>query len=118
MSSGMAGLIQNMRRQIDDLQRASLIQQEGAFLYITAMVHANGGAVELSKEDMEAAIGLVLERGDPEDGGLILRTSRPEPSDGPPQAANDDLALIQPSSIITEHNPTLAQVHQPIILPE
>lgn len=66
--------------QVQQVAKDSLIEQQGALLYITAMVNRFGGEtgiVHLSKNDMHAALVCELMRHDTEDEGLILKVERP-----------------------------------------
>lgn len=52
-------------------------QLDGALLYITAMVVKAGGIVEFEDSELRAVGDYILERADPESGGLILRAYKP-----------------------------------------
>lgn len=71
--------IARLTAELKKANEESHAQQEGALLYIAAMVHKIGGAVELSAKDMQAAMKLELSRADQADGGLWLRTAKAEP---------------------------------------
>lgn len=66
--------------RVQQVAEASMAEQRGALLFITAMVNRFGGEtgiVHLSKNDMHAALVCELMRHDTEDEGLILKVERP-----------------------------------------
>lgn len=79
----LAPLVVALDQAEDRLQQFaqdSLTEQEGALLFITAMVNRFGGetgVVQLSKNDMHAALKCELMRHDTEDEGLLLKVLRP-----------------------------------------
>lgn len=98
------------RQRIAYLEDELRNQQTGACLYIAAIVERAVGVgvtMTLSELDMVRAYDLILERGEPADGGMAVRVLRETAV-----AAEPD----KKPAIITEMNPVLAKAHQPIIL--
>lgn len=90
-------------------------EQHGAILWITAVVGravAHGTNMTFSKEDMEEAMNLELERADNDRGGVTLRVVKYEPPPDP------DFHPIQepPKQLITELSPVLAKPKKTIVL--
>lgn len=86
----LAPLVVALDQAEDRLQQFaqdSLTEQQGALLFITAMVKRFGGetgVVQLSDADMRAATHYELMRHDSEDGGLLLKVERMHlPGDDP-----------------------------------
>lgn len=70
---------EELRAELEALRKELQDQQEGALLYLAAVVNAAAGVgneMRLSNGDMMDATNLVLERGDLPDGGLALKVTR------------------------------------------
>lgn len=88
-------------------------EQHGAILWITAVVGravAHGTNMTFSKEDMEEAMQLELERADNDRGGVTLRVieRKPEPE--------YTMVPEPPKQLITELSPVLAKPKKTIVL--
>lgn len=101
------------------LESEMIAQQEGALLYIAAIVERAVGVgvtMTLTEAEMIGACSLILERGDTADGGMavrVLQGVRESTNAAQYHPAPD--ASAQPT-IITELAPVLAKAYQPIIL--
>ena len=98
-----------LRGEGEGLAAAYMREQEGALLFIAAIVSRAvpvGTAMVLTEADMLLANDLILERGDAPDGGFAVRVY-------PKDAAPSD---EQPSLLAEPAPPVLAKAHRPIIL--
>jgi len=71
--------VEDLKRQLAELRSEMRMQQQGALLYIAAIVERAVGVgvqMTLSEGDMIRAYDLELERADPPHGGLVLRVRR------------------------------------------
>lgn len=101
--------------ELQALRASYEAEQNGAILWITAVVGravAHGTNMTFSKEDMEEAMQLELERADTDNGGVILRVIKREPEPDP------DFHPIPepPKQLITELSPVLAKPKKTIVL--
>ena len=101
------------------LESEMIAQQEGALLYIAAIVERAVGVgvtMTLTEAEMIGACSLILERGDTADGGMAVRVIQGvRESTSAAQYHPTPDASAQPA-IITELAPVLAKAYQPIIL--
>lgn len=109
-----AGL-ENTEQALRALQKDYLDEQNGAFLWIAAVVGravAHGTRMTFSKADMEEAAHLILQRAEGPDGGVILLVEDPVPAPDP------DFHPIPepPKKLITELSPVLAKAKKTIVL--
>ena len=98
--------VEDLQRQIGLLKEELQRQQQGALLYIAAIVERAVGAgvnMTFSDEDMQRAMDLELQRADPPEGGLILRVLRKaEPQPAP--------------RLVVDNAPVLAKASKSIVL--
>lgn len=97
-----------LRKESEGLAAAYMREQEGALLFIAAIVARAvpiGTAMVLTEADMLQANDLILERGDAPEGGFAVRVY-------PKEAAQD----MQPSLILEPPEPVLAKAEKSIIL--
>lgn len=95
-----------LQQRIGVLQEQMSQEQQGALLYIAAIVERAVGVgvnMTFSDEDMQRAMDLDLERADPPDGGLVLRVLRKAE---PPQ----------PPRLVVDNAPVLAKAEKTIVL--
>lgn len=101
--------------ELQALRASYEAEQNGAILWITAVVGravAHGTNMTFSKEDMEEAMQLELERADTDNGGVILRVIKREPEPDP-----DFYPIPEPpKQLITELSPVLAKPKKTIVL--
>lgn len=82
----------------------------------------HGGELTLSKEALERAASMVIERAETSDGNLVLRVlTQSDLAERSVQAMQqapmvEEQADAEPG-IIAEHKPVLAKAHKPLILP-
>ena len=100
--------IESLKQRISDLEAEMEQQQDGALMYIAAVVAEAvgvGNEMWLSNGDLCAAAGLELERGDAADGGLVLRVTRPDTTEAQPEPP-----------LVIERKPVLAKANKTIVL--
>lgn len=91
-----ARVVEELVARVAVLLKDSFDQQQGALLWIAAMVDKCGGTVILSKQDQLRARFLELERGDLDDGTTVLRVEEPpkvEPAKSPIALASKQIIV-------------------------
>lgn len=92
--------MENMSKDLSAIHEQSMAEQQGALLYIAAMVKRFGGetcTVHLSEADMLAAVELELMRHDTNENGLVLMVRSDEPAAEQAQPAANDPAVLDTS---------------------
>ena len=101
------------------LESEMIAQQQGALLYIAAIVKRAVGlgvTMTLTEAEMVSACSLILERRDTAEGGMEVRVLQGiRATNSAAQSTYAPDASAQPA-IITELNPVLAKAYRPIIL--